>query len=67
MSSKQATSPQTQPQTHVANPPGNPLAAEAERKQKAMASESESHVADTPHINQGSAHIKQPDKSRNGA
>lgn len=64
-------SPQTSPQQHPANAPGNPFAeqdrAQAEKREQAMAAESERQSASRAHVEQGSAHIKQPDKSRNGA
>lgn len=62
-------SPQTsaqQPQ-HQANAPGNPFAAQAEKQQQAMAAENERQAVALGHVDQGSAHIKQPDKSRNGS
>jgi hypothetical protein len=56
-----------QKSTHSPNPPGNPFAAEAEQRQESMAAESEQHATQTPHIDKGNTHIKQPDKSRNGS
>lgn len=64
-------SPQSSPQRHEANAPGNPFAEQAQARsateQQAMAAESERQAASRAHVEQGSAHIKQPDKSRNGS
>ncbi|WDZ94208.1 hypothetical protein Herbaro_11930 [Herbaspirillum sp. WKF16] len=64
-------SPQAAPQQHDANTPGNPFAdqaqAQSEKQQQAMAAESERQAASRAHVEQGNAHIKQPDKSRNGS
>ncbi|EJM97761.1 hypothetical protein [Herbaspirillum sp. YR522] len=46
---------------------GNPFAEQAERRQQAMAAESERHATHTAHVEPGNIPIRQPSKTRNGA
>lgn len=58
---------------HPANAPGDPMAEQTQHAgqqrhaEQAMAAENERRAAAQAHVDQGSAHIKQPSKTRNGS